>query len=266
MTDTTIMTRATTATTAALAHDDVRRRWHLAGFLHREFGESRMSSPFDGPIGTHREVGFAALSVSQLRSAARDVGGATVNDALLSVVAGAIRRWVEACHASLADLRVRVPVSLHHEGDATANRDSFFSLNLPLHVTDPLQRLRIIHRATTVRKSLGDAAREDALLRELSAVPALASFVTRLQASPRQFAVCVSNVPGPQPPVTLVGVPVRSLSSLAEIGDRHALRVAAVSLGDTLSLGFCADPAIVVDVQSMAAAAQAEAALLISSR
>jgi hypothetical protein len=63
----------------------------------------------------------------------------------------------------------------------------------------------------------------------------------------------------------VLGVPVQSLSGLAEIGQRHALRVAAVSLGDRMSLGFCADPAIVVDVGLMAAAAAAEAEELISA-
>jgi hypothetical protein len=153
-----------------------------------------------------------------------------------------------------------VPVSLHRVDDTSANQDSFFSLNVPLHVSDPIERLRVVHRSTMLRKSYHDAEQEDVLLRDLSGVPALRRFVTRLQASPRQFAVCVSNVPGPREPVAIFGVAVRSLSSIVEIGERHALRVAAVSLGDHLSLGFCADPAIVVDVASMATAAETEAA------
>ena len=248
-----------------VVHDGTRRRWQLAGFLAREFSEAGRS-PFDGQVGTRREVGFATVSISKLHAAAHRIGKATVNDALLSIVAGAVRRWVEAHHGRLADVRVRVPVSLHHEADGAGNRDSFFSLNLPLHETDPVTRLREIHAATQRRKLLGDAQREDLLLRELTHVPALSRFVTRLQASPRQFALCVSNVPGPREPVSVLGVPVLALSGLAEIGQRHALRVAAVSLGDEMSLGFCADPAIVVDVGLMAAAAATEAFELISAR
>jgi uncharacterized protein DUF1298 len=110
-----------------------------------------------------------------------------------------------------------------------------------------------------------DAEREGLLLRELTHVRSLSRFVTRLQASPRQFALCVSNVPGPRGPVSVLGVPVLSLSGLAEIGQRHALRVAAVSLGDQMSLGFCADPSIVPGVRLMAAAAATEAMDLISA-
>jgi diacylglycerol O-acyltransferase / wax synthase len=134
-----------------------------------------------------------------------------------------------------------------------------------LHETDPVTRLREIHAATQRRKLHGDAEREDLLLRELTHVRSLSRFVTRLQASPRQFALCVSNVPGPRGPVSVLGVPVLSLSGLAEIGQRHALRVAAVSLGDQMSLGFCADPSIVPGVRLMAAAAATEAMDLISA-
>ena len=249
---------------ADVVHDEARRRWQLAGFLTREFSEGG-PSPFDGHVGTRREVGFATVSISKLHTAAHRIGRATVNDALLSIVAGAIRRWVEAQHGRLDDIRVRVPVSLHHEADGAGNRDSFFSLNLPLHEADPVARLREIHAATQRRKHFGDAEREDLLLSELAHVPSLSRFVTRLQASPRQFALCVSNVPGPRAPVSVLGVPVQSLAGLAEIGRRHALRVAAVSLGDEMSLGFCADPAIVVDVRLMAAAAATEATELISA-
>ncbi|HYI38401.1 MAG TPA: WS/DGAT domain-containing protein, partial [Thermoleophilaceae bacterium] len=69
---------------------------------------------------------------------------------------------------------------------------------------------------------------------------------------PRHFAVNVSNVPGPRTPVSVLGAPVESLHSIAEIGERHALRISAVSMADTLCFGFCADPAIVDDLQAMA--------------
>jgi diacylglycerol O-acyltransferase / wax synthase len=247
-----------------MSHDDARRRWQLAGFLAREFSEGGRS-PFDGHVGTRREIGFATMRISELHGAAHRAGGATVNDALLSIVTGAVRRWVEAQHGRLPDIRVRVPVSLHHEADQAGNRDSFFSLNLPLHETDPVTRLREIHAATQRRKLHADAEREDLLLRELTHVRSLSRFVTRLQASPRQFALCVSNVPGPRGPVSVLGMPVLSLSGLAEIGQRHALRVAAVSLGDQMSLGFCADPSIVPGVRLIAAAAATEAMDLISA-
>jgi diacylglycerol O-acyltransferase / wax synthase len=69
-------------------------------------------------------------------------------------------------------------------------------------------------------------------------------------------------VPGPRLPVTLLSAPVEALYALAEIGERHALRVAVVSLGDTLSFGICADPGIVEHVQTIADGIEAETAEL----
>jgi hypothetical protein len=246
------------------AHPDHgRRRAHLAGLLEREFGESLRRSPFDGRIGTRRHVALATVELAPLHDAAKRLAGATLNDAVLSVVGGALRRWLLHHHGSLGGVRVRVPVSLHHEGDAVANRDSFFSLRLPLHEADPVRRLADVHSATAVRKEDDDAEARERLLDELRAVsPRLERFAERLEASPRSFAVSVSNVPGPRRPVTVLGAPVLSLHSLAEIGGRHALRVAVVSLAGSLNFGFIADPAIVDDLEEMAAGVEAEAAAL----
>ncbi|HEX4016876.1 MAG TPA: wax ester/triacylglycerol synthase domain-containing protein [Frankiaceae bacterium] len=245
--------------------DDPRRRWHLASFCQREFARSQGHSPFDGSLGTERAIGMATLPLVEVKHAAREVAGATINDALLSIVAGAIRHYLETHHGSVTDIRVRVPVSLHHEGDTTANRDSFFSLRLPLHIADPVERLHVVHAATMLRKRDHDAELEDALLHEFPDAFQLRRFVERLNASPRRFAVSVSNVPGPRRAVSIAGVPVTGMLGIAEIGLRHALRIAATSLHDTLNLGFCADPFLVPQVQTMAAATELEAAALIAA-
>ncbi|HVX23263.1 MAG TPA: wax ester/triacylglycerol synthase domain-containing protein [Acidimicrobiales bacterium] len=259
---------APAAKALAEAHraDDARRRAHLSGFLRREFSWQHGRSPFDGTVGTTREMGLATTSLAGLRAAAHAIDGATVNDAVLSVVAGALRRWLEHRHGPVVNLRARVPVSLHHDGDGAANRDSFFSLVLPVDEADPVARLRTVHRQTTLRKSADDAAEMDALYRELAAVsPRLREFASKLQESPRRFALSVSNVPGPRAAVTVLSAPVAELFSFAEIGQHHALRVAALSHADRLSLGFCADPVLVPEVQAMAEAAEAEAADLMAA-
>ncbi len=253
------------AAVPAARADDTRRRWHLAGLVQREFGRSPSRSPFDGTIGTAREIGLAALPLPALKRAAHEAAGATVNDALLTIVAGAVRRYLETHHGSLGDIRVRVPVSLHNEQDTTANRDSYFSFRLPLHISDPLERLHVVRAATILRKRAHDAEHEDEVLRELAGLAPLQRFVERLNDSPRRFAVSVSNVPGPRGPVSVSGRQVTSLAGIAEIGFRHALRVAGVSLADQLSVSFCADPALVPAVHSMAQAAEADAHALLAA-
>jgi hypothetical protein len=194
------------------------------------------------------------------------LAGATVNDAVLTVVSGGLRHWLEHHHGSLKTIRVRVPVSLHHEGDDAANRDSFFSLAVPVEEPDPVARLDAVRAATTIRKAEHDAERLDALFGEAAHLsPRLGRLLERIEASPRRFALSVSNVPGPRAPVSVLGAPVASVHSVAEIGRHHALRVTAVSVGGSLCFGFCADPAIVDDIGEMARGLEADAATLVAA-
>jgi diacylglycerol O-acyltransferase / wax synthase len=227
-------------------------------------------SPFDGHIGAQRSVAFATARLDGLHRAAAACEGATVNDAVLAAVAGGLRRWLEAGHGHLGVVRVKVPVSLHgmpaHRGDdgrQPGNRDSFFCVDLPLGATNPLDRLETIRRATRSRKDGHDAERLDALMRDLGrASPRLRQFAERALAHPRSFALNVSNVKGPRRPVHVLRLPVRSFHSVAEIRERHALRVAVMSLADTISFGLCADPTLIPDVDKLAEFMQVEATVL----
>lgn len=243
--------------------DSARRRNHLSALLAREFGRQHGSSPFDGTVGTKREIALAETSLTNLRQAAKAIDGATVNDAILAVVAGALRQWIEHHHGRLTNVRVRVPVSLHREHDEALNRDSYFSLELPLREVDPLARLRAVQRATSRRKAEADAEHLDLLYHELDAVsPRLRQFAANLEDSPRRFALSVSNVPGPRSQVSMVGMPVTGIFGIAEIGQRHALRISVHSHADQLCFGLCADPQLVPDLQRMAAAVIEEAEAL----
>lgn len=254
----------------------------------RELPQPWLRSPFDGHIDARREVAFTTAGLEELHRVAAAADGATVNDAVLTVVAGGLRRWLEAHHGHLGAVRVKVPVSLHAPpppepppgmppppqpppgplapGDDHArpgNRDSFFCLDLPLGSADPLERLEAIRRATVARKQGHDAQHLDAVMRELAHTPRLSRFAEHVLAHPRSFALNVSNVPGPRRPIRVLGVPVHSLYSLAEIGEHHALRVAVVSLAGTLNIGLVADPTLLADVGDLAAGMQAEATGLI---
>src|SRR5205823_1135450 len=151
------------------------------------------------------QIAFASVELAGLHDAARSLSGATVNDAVLTVVAGGLRTWLEHHHGSLGTIRVKVPVSLHHEGDDAANRDSFFALAVPLSEPDPVARLAAVHAATASRKTEHDAETMDELLTRLARVsPRLERLCKRIEANPRRFALSVSNVPGPRAPVSVL--------------------------------------------------------------
>jgi Wax ester synthase/diacylglycerol acyltransferase catalytic domain/WS/DGAT C-terminal domain len=250
---------------------DAQTRHRLAGLLAaaREAPQPWLRSPFDGDISARRSVALASVDLEGLRLVARAHGGATVNDAALTIVAGAVRRWLEDRHGRLGSVRVKVPVSLHEPVDPDGpdaqpgNRDSFFCVDLPLGSADPLKRLAAIRRATKVRKAGHDAQQLDALMRQLGSVPRLRQFADRVLTHPRSFALNISNVPGPRTPIAVLDVPVKELYSLAEIREHHALRVAAVSLANTLNFGLVADPTILPDVDALARGIEDEAAELV---
>jgi hypothetical protein len=242
------------------------RHARLAAFLRHEVALGPERSPFDGEIGSAREVAFASAPLRELHDAAKRLSGATLNDAVLTAVAGGVREWIEHHHGRLGHVRVKVPVSLHHPGDDAGNRDSFFTLELPLGEPDPVARLEAVRAATRARKEDHDAETLDELMRDLARVsPGLERLCRRFEASPRAFALNVSNVPGPSGAMAVLEAPVQAVYSIAEIGRRHALRVAVVSAGGRLQFGFCADPEIVDGLSLLAGAVEADAAALVDA-
>jgi hypothetical protein len=154
---------------------------------------------------------------------------------------------------------------MHLASDTLGNRDSFFYLGLPLGEPDPATRLRLIRQESVLRKTHHDAEEMDRALAALSRVSSrLRQVCDRFQMDPREFALNVSNVPGPSRPVSILGRPVLSIHDIADIAERHALRVAAVSYGDQLGFGLCADTGLIDDLPGLAAAIQAEADGLIA--
>jgi WS/DGAT/MGAT family acyltransferase len=168
---------------------------------------------------------------------------ATVNDVVLAAVAGGLRRWLAHTGAETHEMRVKVPVSLHHPGETDeANRDSFMVVQLPLDEPDPVARLLAITAETRERKAAHDAEELDIFFNELGRFSrSLERLAERWAMSPRVFALNVSNVPGPQGELAVMGSRLLEMHTVAEIAERHVMRVAVVSAGGRLSFGLCAD-------------------------
>jgi hypothetical protein len=179
----------------------------------------------------------------------------TVNDVLLAVVAGAIRRWLGTQHEPMQAMRVQVPVSMHHRGedpDELGNRDSFLFCDLPISEPDPRKRLAAINAETRSRKQHHDPDELYSFFHSLSHIRPLYRVASELASGPREFALSISNVPGPRDHVHVLGGRVAELYSVAEPADRHALRASAVSLAGRMGFGFCTDPGAVPGVAELA--------------
>jgi diacylglycerol O-acyltransferase len=239
------------------------RRWRgageelaaLPGTLRRELSPLGADTAFDRRIGGDREVAFTACALEDLKRIEHSFGtGVTVNDVVLAVVAGAIRGWLRTHHEPAEVMRVQVPVSMHHrdEGASLGNRDSFLFCDLPIAEPDPRKRLRAINAETRSRKEHHDPDELYSFFHSLSHIRPLYKLASSVASGPREFALSVSNVPGPRDPVRVLGASVTELYSLAEPADRHALRASVVSLAGRMGFGFCTDPGAVPGVAELA--------------
>jgi WS/DGAT/MGAT family acyltransferase len=248
------------------ARNAVARRAAALRAVGRELWPASAPSPLAAHVSSQRAVARAAVPLADIRRIEKSVGmGTTVNDVILSAVGGGLRRGLFD-GGRLPRLRAKVPVSMHRpdEPDGVGNRDSFICVDLDIAEPDSLRRLLAIRAGTRERKLRGDAVVLDELLhgrfRRLGAVARVAA---RWSMSPRVFALNVSNVRGPSEPLTVLGRPVRSVYSLAEVAQRHAVRVAALSSLGQVTFGVCADAEAVTAPDRIAAGVEAEVAELL---
>jgi hypothetical protein len=132
-------------------------------------------------------------------------------------------------------------------------------------VADPVERLRAINAETREAKFDHDADTLYSFFHALGRFRPLYDGVTRIISGPREFAVSVSNVPGPRERPLILGHEVHEFCSFAEPADRHALRVAVISLGGDLAFGLCSDPEAIGELNHLAEALEASVAELESA-
>ena len=236
----------------------------LPGTLRRELRPGA-DTPLDKHIGSEREIAWTVVPLARLKRIGRAAGeGFTVNDVVLAVVAGGLRQWLEGAGARPASLRAQVPVCLHLQEGGTdiGNRDSFLNVDLPLAEADPVERLRAINAETREAKLDHDADTLYSFFHALGRFRPLYDGVTRIISGPREFALSVSNVPGPRERPLILGYEVHEFCSFAEPADRHALRVAVISLGGDLAFGLCSDPEAIGELNHLAEALEASVAEL----
>ncbi|MGN6793672.1 MAG: WS/DGAT/MGAT family O-acyltransferase, partial [Streptosporangiaceae bacterium] len=191
-------------------------------------------TPFNGPITQHRRVAFRSLSLDSVK-AIKNAFGVSVNDVVLAMSAGALRRWLSE-HRALPDvpLITMIPVSIRDPASqgALGNKVSAMLAVLPTHIADPAERLVAAHAATQLAKSQ-QATIPQGLVDQVSdfAPPALTAraarvvFATGLLHRVPPFNLTISNVPGPNIPVYLCGAQLLAHYPLSVITDGQGLNI-----------------------------------------
>jgi diacylglycerol O-acyltransferase / wax synthase len=235
----------------------------MPAVIARELRPGGARTALERSPGAKRALATATAPLDELKRIERSFGDAiTVNDVVLAVVGGGLRRWLPLRGEGLTGVRAKVPVSLHHqevEPDSLGNHDSFMFVDLAVSDSDPVERLLEINRETRTRKFHRDPQVLYDFFRDVHAVVRpFERMASRWAMSPRLFALNVSNCPGPPTSISVCGHEVSEFYSFAEIASRHALRIAVVSVADTVSFGLCADRALAPDLDVLAAGIEAE--------
>jgi diacylglycerol O-acyltransferase len=229
----------------------------LADLLVRDELIAAPSTSLNAKIGGNRRFAVIEAPLEDLKLVKRRFGG-TVNDVVLSVTAGGLRRLFEQRGEEVpgGTIRAMVPVSLRRAGESLAlgNRVSSLFVELQVAEPDPLLRYRKIAAAAADLKRAGQAGGAETVLGLAGATPPLVhAVVARLAFSPRLFNVTITNVPGPQMTLYALGAPLRRVLPLVPIFSGHALGVAAVSYDGKVAFGFNADWARVPDLEVLRA-------------
>ena len=218
-------------------------------------------SALNVPIGPHRRFEMLELPLAKLKAVRAKRRGTTVNDILLATVAGGLRSWLTARgRPPTADLRVLVPVSMRtrKERGTYGNQVSAVFCPLPLTEPDPVERLRKLHEEMMVVKKSGAAVGAHALSRLGDfAPPQLLAQAARLQAVSRMFNLVVTNVPGPQFPLYLLGKRMLHCFPQVPLAAQQALGIALLSYDGKVGVGLLGDADAARDLPDLAKAMDA---------
>ena len=218
--------------------------------------------PFDGRITAARSAALRDLPVDRVKALAK-ASGTHVNDVMLAVLAGTLRRWL-AHHGELPDrpLVAAVPVSTRRPEQLfdPGNHVSACFVHLPTNLEDPRERLSVTAAVATSGKALLAAVGTSAL-EHLTAVtyPIVLSVSADLyQRSgaashhPAPVNLVVSNVAGPTFDLYLAGRPASAFYALGPIFDGVTLNITGISFRNTFGFGYLACPDLLDDLDVLA--------------
>ena len=188
--------------------------------------------------------------------------GGSVNDVVLATVTGAVRRFLEGRQVNVEtlDFRVMAPVSVRAPGErgTLGNRVSAWMVDLPLAERDPRRASRqaSARRPSSSRRP-SDAMGAEVLTRAVSWTPStLLSLGARLMTRAFPFNLVVTNVPGPQVPLYLLGARMLENYGLVPLTDDLGLGIVLFSYDGKLTWGFNADWDLLPDLHDFVVATE----------
>jgi diacylglycerol O-acyltransferase len=216
------------------------------------FANPAPETPLNVEIGSHRRFAWVRGDLAQFKRI-KDALGGTVNDVVLAVVAGAMRTWLNSRGVRVEglELRAQVPVSIRAEDERgqLGNRILAVRAPLPVYVEDPVERLRVVRESMDGVKQSKQALGAEVISRFNDfAPPTLLAQAARINFSTRLFNLVVTNVPGPQIPLYVLGRELQDIFPVGFLPPNQALFVAIMSYNGSINFGLLADFDAIDDV------------------
>jgi WS/DGAT/MGAT family acyltransferase len=213
-------------------------------------------TPLNVEIGPHRRFQVVRQELADYKEVKNALGG-TVNDVVLAVVSGALARWLRSRKVRTEGLEMRalVPVSVRREDQRHTLGNQLTAMRgpLPVYISDPVARLRFIRQAMDGLKESKQAVGAATIARVNNlAPPTILAQASRIQFSTRLFNLIVTNIPGPQFPLYLLGRQLEDLFPVAFLPQHHALAVAIMSYDGGIDYGLLGDFDALPDIDVIA--------------
>ena len=213
-------------------------------------------TPLNVPIGPHRRYAVVRQELAEYKQV-KDALGGTINDVVLTVVSGALATWLRSRGVRTEGLEMRalVPVSVRTKAQRNmlGNQLTVMRGPLPVYIEDPVVRLNFVRAAMDGLKESKQAVGAATLtaVNDL-APPTILAQASRLNFSTRLFNLLVTNIPGPQVPLYVLGRQLLDLFPVAFLPDHHALAVAIMSYNGGLDYGLLGDYDAMGDIDVVA--------------
>jgi diacylglycerol O-acyltransferase / wax synthase len=227
------------------------------GEIVSAFADPAPDVPLNQEIGSHRRYVWARSDLANFKQI-KDTFGGTVNDVVLAVVTGSLRSWLHrrGVRTEGLELRALVPVSIRNEDERgnLGNRIALMRGPLPVYIEDPVRRLRTISDAMAGLKRSKQALGAEVISRFNDfAPPTLLAQASRINFSTRLFNLIVTNVPGPQLPLYVLGRELEEVFPVAFLPQNHCLAVAIMSYNGKVGFGLLADYDCMEDIEVLSA-------------
>ena len=233
------------------------------------FANPAPETPINVPIGSHRRFEWVRSDLRQFKRIKNALGG-TVNDVVLAVVTGAVRDWLHSrgVRTEGMELRAQVPVSIRAEGEhgQLGNRIAAVRGPMPVYIDDPVRRLRVVRQGMEGIKQSKQALGAEVISRFNDfAPPTLLAQAVRINFSTRLFNLVVTNVPGPQIPLYVLGRELQDIFPVGFLPPNQALFIAIMSYNGSVNFGLLADYDAIDDIEQLTAGVERSLAELLEA-